>query len=663
MTHFCSPQATTAKVAARFKNHPQITLASKLHKSARTFHLTPIATRAGDTSFTSPKSLTLIFDGEDQAKPTQLYIDRLPIRRKFWNWDHHRGILSWRLQAPGVPHGARLAFSLGGTRLIGSFETDRAQVGIAGTLAPVSFTCSVAQNAGATASGTGPDVVLHWDPGSPQWKNATWISSALQFTYQVVGQIIVGQKTYSVAVQYLDQQTNTPWIPDQTTVGTLVTADLDFTTILNAGFDPPTDGRQGLKDPNARAIATVFPYQMSFLLTEFGNAFNGAMLTGKPGVTGTVLGVQGIATNPSVVGLYAVESQRGRGAFSVHGGVLHVEDKPVDRSRMRGNCLDFAGLSAAQQAASGLPAEGTIEFSDDGGSFVHQDVTGRRVAPDDVATHFARTAAAAHPVIAAVSNIAAARSLSLTELANMTQFQHLTDPQTKQTYWADVVQQSMMADFNQVLLYYMSSDLRQTFYGQAQVNLSPALLQIAATAPSGQTPGSWYQSLAVAFLTNVLSTWNQDGAAQLNAIRARAWLKSQTALSPVFQVQSSAMYAMEWPTFEQNANIYAYLQDQVANAGTYFPFIQQDQQQWLSELQQTIVDASALATMTNIVNNLATAAINNKLYWAYAYFRYITTPQALTEIQMVSLGADRRSRRLGVHAAGTDRGRRSVDAR
>src|SRR3954470_11811810 len=72
MTHFCSPQATTAKVAARFKNHPQITLASKLHKSARTFHLTPIATRAGDTSFTSPKSLTLIFDGEDHTKPTQL---------------------------------------------------------------------------------------------------------------------------------------------------------------------------------------------------------------------------------------------------------------------------------------------------------------------------------------------------------------------------------------------------------------------------------------------------------------------------------------------------------------------------------------------------------------------------------------------------------------
>src|SRR5262249_20288846 len=153
---------------------------------------------------------------------------------------------------------------------------------------------------------------------------------------------------------------------------------------------------------------------------------------------------------------------------------------------------------------------------------------------------------------AMVTQVRAASALSLTDLDNKSQFKLVTDAASGKPVWADVVQQAMMNDFNQIVLYYMPADLRRTFYGEAQVNLSPPLQQIAAMAPSGQDPGTWYQSLAIAFLTNVLSTSQEDGADQLNALRAQAWLKSQTATSAVFQMQSSALYALEWRKLGRN---------------------------------------------------------------------------------------------------------------
>src|SRR5262245_12019220 len=422
------------------------------------------------------------------------------------------------------------------------------------------------------------------------------------------------------------------WQPSQATARMAAGLRFDMTT---PGDDMPTDDRSGLSDPNARAITTVFPYQLSFNLTNFGNNINGAMLTVNSTTAGTVVAFRGKPHNPSVVGLYRIDGKQARAAFAVHDRKLWIHDEPIDDARLAGNALRFSGLSPAQQAVSGLPAEGTLVFSDDGHTHRLEgcDVVGRRASADALAAPCASREAVAHPMVTAGANLVGDSDLSLTELANMTQFAFVQDPVSHNNVWVDAVQQATMNDFNQILLYYMPSDLRQTFYGQTQFNLSSAALQqIASMAPAGSDAGSWYQTLAVAFLTNVLSTWNEDGAAQLNALRAQAWLKSQTAISPVFKMQSAAMYALEWPNLNQNGNIGAYLADQVNQQAHYNTFIDADQAQWLSELQQAILDADSLQKMTDMVNNLVMAAKNNGLYWAYAFFRYITTPQALMEI-------------------------------
>ena len=205
--------------------------------------------------------------------------------------------------------------------------------------------------------------------------------------------------------------------------------------------------------------------------------------------------------------------------------------------------------------------------------------------------------------------------------------------------WVDVVQQATMNDFNQILLYHMPSDMRQTYYNVSPPILPTWLQAIAAQAPQGMDPAAAYQSLATAYLTNILSHFNEDGANQLNAARAVTWLKSQTATNQVFQQQTTAIYAQEFVNKPENAALPQYLQDQANPPTTYVGYIQQDAQQWLQELQQTIQDPTSLATMQQLATNLSELAINANLYWAYTFFRYLTTPSQLLIIQMISLGS------------------------
>ena len=85
MAHFCSPLATLPKVAKLFLNHPQITFPATLHKTARTFLLEPAdAQRGMAKAGEAAGSLTLIFDDADHARPTQLYVDRMPVPSRSW---------------------------------------------------------------------------------------------------------------------------------------------------------------------------------------------------------------------------------------------------------------------------------------------------------------------------------------------------------------------------------------------------------------------------------------------------------------------------------------------------------------------------------------------------------------------------------------------------
>jgi hypothetical protein len=635
MDMFGTPKAVSAKVASTLHTHGHTRALDKLHRGARTYTLQPMGSGAAEAPDHLPCKLSLIFDKSDRSVPTQLHLDRRPVPSRFWSYDDHTGILSWEFHDGTNEQSGRMTVLNGGASMIGHAFDGANDFGVKAVLQPVTYLCEVATNTGATVTGTAPALQLSWNTSDPRWNAATWIPGALLFTYQIVGQVIVGQETYNIVSSFQDAQTETPWKPDQDTMECLLDANLYFTFALNGGLNPGTDSRSGLPAP-ANTIPTVFPYLMRFQLQNESNDLVGAMLTVSDSQAGTVLGVRGVFQNPNIVGLYAATNGAGETRpFSVYDGKLHIADVPVDSSVIRGRTLHFSGLSGEQQAASGLPAEGELKFSTNGRHVSHADTAmrGSRVKPEQATQLFLETPEAKQPAIAALhsatSLVAAGSGLSLTTLANMTQFTF------QNSVWSDAVQTATMSDFNDILVYYMPSDLRTTYYSAAPSNLPTWLQQIAAM---GDNPSQWYQSLSVGFLTNVMHSWNETGANQLNGVRAQAWLKTQTALSSVFQVQSAAIYSQEWTNQLQNSTLPQYLADQQQNKGSYASLITQDASAWIASLPGMIVDQATIDDMTKLITQLSVYASQGGYYWAYTFFRYITRPAALATIQAVSLG-------------------------
>ena len=154
------------------------------------------------------------------------------------------------------------------------------EVGVTASLRPVSYTCDVAITPAAFVTGVAPALTLHWDASDPRWSNATWVENALTFTWQVTGQVVVGQPTYSVRLL--------PRRADREAVGARHRRgqrpgrrELNFTMTLAGGFIPPADDRSGLPAP-ASSIGSVFPYVLGFSLSSEGTAITGALLTDRP---------------------------------------------------------------------------------------------------------------------------------------------------------------------------------------------------------------------------------------------------------------------------------------------------------------------------------------------------------------------------------------------
>ena len=633
MPAFALPQAVSPRVAATLSRYAHYPLLDRACPGARTYDIAALpgaASRA--TPGKLPGQLTLIFDRADRSVPTQVHLGRVPVPSRFWSYDPHRGVLAYQFKSGSVDHIGQLTFAHAGASAVGTLAVGREQFGVQAVLQPISYTCDVAIGTGATVTGVAPALTLHWDSTDPRWSNATWVENALTFTWQIVSQPIVGQPSYSVAVSFRDQQTQTPWTPGTTDFATLFDANYDFTMTLNAGLTPPPDNRGGLSGP-AASIASVFPYVLGFKVSSDGTQITGALLTGQASQAGTVLGLRGRVVLPSAAGLYAISGAQGdaAGAVGVYGGRLYINDAPVETASLAGSRLAWSRLTADQQKQSGLPESGAMVFQANGAQCgsPQSGITGRRLQPDQIPRQLQNTAVTAHPALATASAVSATATLNPLALNSMTQFKFANN------VWADVVQQATMADFNQILLYYMPDDMRQTYYNVAKPVLPPWLQSIAS---QGASPAAAYQSLATAYLTNILSHFTEDGADQLNAARAANWLKAQTAANAVLQQHTTAIYATEFTNQPENAALLQYLQDQANDTGTYAGFIASDAQAWQQSLAQTIVDQPSLTTMQGLVTELSSLAINNNLYWAYYFFKYLTGLAQLMTIQMVSLG-------------------------
>ncbi|OED46941.1 hypothetical protein ACH42_03370 [Endozoicomonas sp. (ex Bugula neritina AB1)] len=357
MSSFGKPQAISAKVASTLHEQGHHKLLDDLHQGVRTFDVRLKDHRMGIAlPKHMPNQISLFFDGRNRAEPTQLHLDNLPVPRNFWSYNANNGVLSWHFKdGHGKTQSGHLTALNGGSSLQGSLLDEDTQYGVQGVLAPITYLCSVASDTGAFVTGTPPALQLHYDTNDDRWKSANWIEKALDFTYQIKGQVIVGQPTYNIVASFKDEQTGTSWKPEDLTMLCVMDANSNFTFHLNQGA-PAADDRSSLPAPQ-NSIKTVFPYMMQFHLENASMNLVGAMLTESDSQLGTVLGVKGVFQNPSIKGYYGLTDDSGNEKLiSVHDGQLHIDHQPVATSAVKGSQLLYHSLSDAQQKATGLPA-------------------------------------------------------------------------------------------------------------------------------------------------------------------------------------------------------------------------------------------------------------------------------------------------------------------
>jgi hypothetical protein len=82
MPTFALPQAVSPRVAATLSRFAHYPVLDRVYQPARTYDVTPMALPAGRGKPQGvPEQLTLIFNGRDRSKPTQLHYGRLPVSR------------------------------------------------------------------------------------------------------------------------------------------------------------------------------------------------------------------------------------------------------------------------------------------------------------------------------------------------------------------------------------------------------------------------------------------------------------------------------------------------------------------------------------------------------------------------------------------------------
>ena len=355
---------------------PPIFPFAPLFRGARPFDL-----RRSDSTALSAlpvRRMTVIPGLESEMPPRQILLDGAILSSNSWTFDPACHVLSWQSRLGGTRHDGRLQFAPDLCRAQGTLTSDDRVVAVTADLPPIAYACAVARNTGAYVTGVAPALQLHWDPASGSWSDAAWQQNALQFTYQMVQQTIVGQTFYDFSVRFADVRTGAIWSPDNGTFGCLIDADFVFAMTLQAGLSPPPDDRGALPG-EAGQITTVFPFQFAFQLSATAIYLEGAALTGANAQNGVMLGVSGCAASPSICGYYALDGSES--VFAVHNGTLYVAGSPIPGSQILGTELLWQGLNAEAQQASGLPADGTLLFDAAGERFTVAEagVGGQRV--------------------------------------------------------------------------------------------------------------------------------------------------------------------------------------------------------------------------------------------------------------------------------------------
>ena len=582
-------------------------------------------------------TITIIVTHSKDPSTDQLFVDHHHIHQNRWQWISLHDQLVWQ-QGSGEEYLAgHVVFDADGEHAAGSMQFGMSNPRDTVSLSYLhpSYSCDLSADAGAYIVKEGPAYTLKWDASSSAWKNATWVTNALTFTYWIEKDGKVGdQQLYQTAVVFNDNQTTTEWnvLPRAPGGSDAFSSRLDvnrqFSFLLNSGYVPPSDDRSQHKDgiktgyvppsddcsQHKDGIKTVFPYQMAFDFDQLAiNITGGAMLCTRNDERGDVYAMQGKSQNGHAVGTYSLFSEKRKqvGKLTTHKQKLIINGKAVEKSGVSADRLWWEGLSSAESDLTGLPASGFVEFSS-GGHVIKGSSFGARGIRE----------------LANEQMAVGESNLLLQDLLGMNPYE-LSDGNM-----VDKVQQNAMEDFYKILQYYMPPKYLHDFIAANP----PDVGEIRDIAEDDKAKNSkWYGSLSIPYLVQALSTSTDDAVKKLNARRAQSVLKNKTSTSEVYKDQAARLYSFEWqrkfPLMSQ------FLVDQQENATSHNPAIEKDAKKWIGEIKQDLDKSTdpdeqkQLQAMIDIAENARDEGKNGK-YWAYIFFRYLSSPNYLTMLRM-----------------------------
>jgi hypothetical protein len=580
----------------------------------------------GNPQHPIPERIALLRPDASDPSKDQLFLDGVPVPRAAWSFDSHDRKLIWN-----GPYGG------GSIRLSHDGQSGAGNVGPAinpcSVLLTVTlrFMCDVALNVGAHYVTRGTTVVgIDWNPMSTDWLGATWVSDRLLLEYMVNSGSSIDPG--GITFQFTDLETGAlPWIPVYGTYAAKVGFEMRGADQVQAlSFDcPVTDPDEGTTKPTGPD--SVYPYMLRAVKDLFGTNINGVMVVDRNPPFGVMVGFAGIREKSEAIGYYLVDGARS--PFGVFGGRMTVGDETIDSS-VRGDVLRWRGLSAAAQARTGLPETGSLDFSSDGGRLTGSGLEADRLDTDGTldALIADRELGPGRAKLADLHRMAAFEALPIGSLQAMTPF-----VQNEYGAWSDVVQAAVTKSLNDIMSSCIPTDLWKLLFPKEDQPLLTGELAIVANSPvpGVEDPKAWYATLATAVFSQGMANGTDKNTQYLNGPRAGAWLKSEMGTSKVYYAHSQLLFKYEWQ--RQNPLITQYLQDQFDNAAAHDAEIDTTLAAQIEDIEVTVaVDAGSPPTLKddlkNLVREAAQYAKTNKLYWAYTYYLYNTSPGALGDL-------------------------------
>ncbi|SFH63526.1 hypothetical protein [Albimonas pacifica] len=595
---------------------------------------------AGLRAERTPTSVILVRPEQGDLAGEQLFIDHVPVPRESFRYDAHDRVLTWE----GPHGGGRLHLTHDGTGGVGTVGSAEAVISVTAAATAV-FDCDVAPDAGvAYVTSGGQAVALDWDPASPAWQAADWAGGKgrLRLTYTVTPGGPIAPPTFTFL--FADKLTGDEWqAPLGSFDASLQLAEHDGQTVWAlafkslAGPDPDTVQPDGTA-PSGDQPDSVFPYWMMLREDAAALRLDGALEVDAIAPNGTLLGLRGERAWPAATGIYSRSARHA--PFGVFGGRLHLGGEAVEASVLRGRELRWSGLDPEAAARAGLPTEGRMTFSADGGRARVGDDAVRRL-PAETAHRAVERHAEAHPALharfatlAETAAAAAASPLTIYGLLAMNGF-----VQNDKGQWSDAVQSAVTGDLGEIMNSFIPTDMWSLLFpGTPHPTVSGEVARIAASpVPGVADPGAWYGRMATAVMTQGLSSSTLSAAQQMNGPRAAQWLRTEIAASRVYNTHSQRLFEYRWQErFPLTAD---YLQDQIDRAPEYATIIDQQVAADIADIQANVtVDGNSppdlKQTLIADVQQAGDYAKQQNLFWAFAFYTYNTAPAVLANIAL-----------------------------